>query len=102
LNREGRDIEQETTSSRTVSHFLWIYALIGSLLLVLGIVLAALTVWRMASGILYADTALLSVSVIIIGVVAIYLGREFGKTSNPEKDLPYSSGKEENSDAHSH
>ncbi len=65
----------------SAKHFLWLYAVIGSVLFVLGFILAVLTLRRMADGILFVDTALLSVSVIVIGIVAIYLGREFGRGS---------------------
>jgi hypothetical protein len=73
----------------------------GSLLIVLGVVLASLTIWRMTSGVLFLDTALLSIAVIVIGVIAIYLGRTFGRTSNPGRDLAFASGKEEDADAYS-
>lgn len=79
-----------------------LYAITGSLLIVLGVVLAILTVWRMSSGVLFVDTLLLSISVIVIGAIAIYLGRSFGKTSNPGKDLDFASGKQEDTDARSH
>jgi uncharacterized membrane protein len=79
-----------------------LYAITGSLLIVLGVVLAILTIWRMTSGVLYVDTALLSISVIVIGAIAVYLGRTFGRTSSPEENLDFSSEKQEDTDAHSH
>ena len=79
-----------------------LYAITGSLLLVLGVILAILTVWRMTSGVLFVDTALLSIAVIAIGAIAVYLGRSFGKNSNTEEGLDLASGKQEDTDAHSH
>jgi uncharacterized membrane protein len=79
-----------------------LYGITGSVLIVLGVVLAILTIWRMTSGVLFVDTALLSISVIVIGAIAIYLGRTFGKTSNPEESLGFASEKQEDTDAHSH
>ena len=77
-----------------------LYTITGSLLIVLGLVLAILTIWRSTSGILYVDTALLSISVIVIGAIAVYLGKKFGKTSTSEQ-LGFTSGKEEDANAHS-
>ena len=92
----------ENTSSRPAKQFLFLYAVTGSVLIVLGVVLAILTVWRMTSGVLFVDTALLSISVIAVGAIAVYLGRACGKTSNPEENLDFASGKQEDIDARSH
>lgn len=78
-----------------------LYAITGSLLIVLGVILAVLTFWRMTSGVLFVDTALLSISVIAVGVIAVYLGRTFGKSSAPEERLVFASSKEEDTDAYS-
>ena len=81
-DQEVGDIDQESYgSSLSAKRFLWLYAVIGSVLFVLGLILAVLTLRRMADGVLFVDTALLSVSVIVIGIIAIYLGREFGRAS---------------------
>lgn len=91
----------ENSSPRPAKQFLLLYAVTGSVLIVLGVVLAILTVWRMTSGVLFVDTALLSISVIAVGAIAVYLGRAFGKTSAPEERLVFASGKEEDTDAYS-
>ena len=67
------------------------------MLLVLGLILAVLTLRRMADGVLFVDTALLSVSVIVIGIIAIYLGKEFGRGSKHPKKMRIISHGEESS-----
>ena len=78
-----------------------LYMVTGWLLIVLGVVLASLTIWRATSGVLFVDTALLSIAVIVVGIIAIYLGRTFGRTPNPGRKLAFASGNEEDADAYS-